>query len=357
MCFYVVFVGRIRLMSIHLPQNLSQMVFVLDDYFKSILHSKNSPNSANLVETCKPVFDQLFSMFELLSFPIMISSHNDKFVYANSAFLQTTQLTHSEMLGLSFSQFASTAKLNFNLSTNSLQKITFQDKKYTVRSFPFGITDNVQNFCVHFFELDTTDNFSQPDVRKVFIKTIQAIAQTLEQRDPYTAGHQRRVSELARAIGQELLLDEQILEGLEFGGLIHDVGKIQVPSDILSKPGKLRKEEVDLIKLHPQNGFAIIKEIEFPWPIGDIVLQHHERLDGSGYPNQLSGDAICLEAKIIAVADVVEAMSSHRPYRPALGIEVTLDEIENKSKVYYDPIVVNACSTLFRNKNFTFSLE
>ena len=184
--------------------------------------------------------------------------------------------------------------------------------------------------------------------------TIQAMAVTIEMRDPYTAGHQRRVSKLACAIAREIGLPEMRIEGIRMAGEIHDIGKIYVPSEILSKPGKLTDIEFTIIKTHAQVGYDILKNIEFPWPIADIVVQHHERLDGSGYPAHLKGDAILLEANIIIVADVVEAMSSHRPYRPAYGIDKAVAEITHNKGVLYDAAVVNHCVRLFREANFSF---
>jgi len=185
--------------------------------------------------------------------------------------------------------------------------------------------------------------------------TIGAIASTVEMRDPYTAGHQRRVAQLAVGIGQALGLSEHQVHGLYLAGVIHDVGKIQVPAEILNKPGKLSELEYQLIQAHAQAGYDIVKGVDFPWPIAQAVLQHHERLDGSGYPNGLKGDDIILEAKILAVADVIEAMMSHRPYRAALGLDKALAEIEQGKGRLYDPAAADACIRLFRKKKFAFS--
>jgi len=183
---------------------------------------------------------------------------------------------------------------------------------------------------------------------------IQAMALAVEMRDPLTAGHQRRVAELACAIAREMGLPEERIEAIRMAGMIHDLGKISVPAEILTKsaPSRLTEAEFALIKNHPQVGYEILKEIEFPYPIAQIVLQHHERVNGSGYPQGLKGDQIMLEAKIIAVADVVEAMASHRPYRPALGIEAALNEISQNKGVLYDPDVVEACLKLFKEGKF-----
>ena len=183
---------------------------------------------------------------------------------------------------------------------------------------------------------------------------VQAMALTVERRDPYTAGHQRRVSDLARGVAAEMALPAQQIDGIRMAGLIHDLGKICVPAEILSKPGQLSEIEHTLIKDHPQVGYEILKEIEFPWPVAQIVLQHHERIDGSGYPVGLSGDDIMIEAKTLAVADVVEAMASHRPYRPTLGRGMALEEISQNRGVLYDPDVVDACLKLFQEKDFQF---
>ncbi len=181
---------------------------------------------------------------------------------------------------------------------------------------------------------------------------IQAIASTVEIRDPYTAGHQLRVAGLTFAIAKKMGLSEDQAEGVRVAGTIHDLGKISVPGEILSKPGQLSELEFRIIKTHPQTGYDILKDMKFPWPLARIVLQHHERMDGSGYPQGLSCENTLLEARILAVADVVEAMASHRPYRPALGIDVALEEISKNKGVLYDSEVVGACLKLFKENEF-----
>jgi len=193
---------------------------------------------------------------------------------------------------------------------------------------------------------------SAEKLRKSLLGTIRAISSTVETRDPYTAGHQRRVSSLARVIAQEMGFPNDTVDTIRMVGSIHDIGKISVPAEILSKPGKLTDMEFGLIKIHPQSGYDILKDAELPYPIAEIVLQHHERLDGSGYPQGLKDDQILLEARIIAVADVVEAIASHRPYRPALGIPAALEEIEKNKGILYDARVVEACLQLFTEKGF-----
>lgn len=184
--------------------------------------------------------------------------------------------------------------------------------------------------------------------------TVRTIATIVEMRDPYTAGHQSKVANLAAAIARQMGLPDEQVHGIHLAGVLHDLGKIQIPAEILSKPGRLSDIERSLIRVHPQTGFDILKGVEFPWPIAQMVLQHHERLDGSGYPQGLKGDQIMIGARILSVADVVEAISAHRPYRPGLGVETALEEITGQRGIYYDPQVVDACLALFREQNYSF---
>lgn len=195
-------------------------------------------------------------------------------------------------------------------------------------------------------ERERQDNIDR--LRKSLGATIKAMSATVEARDPYTAGHQRRVADLARSIATEMKLSRDQIDGIRMAGMIHDLGKISVPSEILTKPTQLSKLERELIRTHPEAGYNILKDIEFPWPIARIVLEHHERIDGSGYPYGLKGDDILLESKIIAIADVAEAISSNRPYRPAFGIGPALDEIAKNSGTLYDATAAEACLKLFR---------
>jgi len=184
---------------------------------------------------------------------------------------------------------------------------------------------------------------------------VGALAHTVEIRDPYTAGHQERVSELSVAIGRKLALRSRSITSLRIAGLIHDLGKIAVPAEILSKPGALTEHEWRLLQEHPETAFRVLREMRFPGPVARIVRNHHERLDGSGYPRGLTGDQVRIESRILAVADVVEAMSSHRPYRAALGIDAALEEISAQRDVKYDAQAVDACVALFREEGFAFS--
>ena len=191
-------------------------------------------------------------------------------------------------------------------------------------------------------------------LRKALGATVQAMAIAVETRDPYTAGHQRRVADLARTIATEMGLSGNAKDGIRTAAMIHDLGKISVPSEILTKPAKLTDLEFSLIKTHAWSGYDIIKDIDFPWPVARMILEHHERIDGSGYPNGLKGEQLLLESRILAVADVVESMASHRPYRPGLGIEKALEDIEKNRGILYDAEAVDACLDLFRTKSYAF---
>jgi putative nucleotidyltransferase with HDIG domain len=194
-------------------------------------------------------------------------------------------------------------------------------------------------------------------LRKALGGTIEVVASMVERRDPYTAGHQRRVANLARAIATEMGLSQDQIDAIRLAGVIHDLGKISVPVEILTYPGKLGDVEMALIKRHPDVGYETLKMIDFPWPLAQIVRQHHERMDGSGYPLGLTGEQIMPEARILCVADVVEAMVSHRPYRPALGLEKALDEISRNRGTFYDAMVVDAALKLLKEEGFQIDLE
>ena len=193
------------------------------------------------------------------------------------------------------------------------------------------------------------------ELHKTIEGVINVVSRVVSSRDPYTASHQRRVAQLARVIAGEIGLSDWQVTGIYVTGLLHDVGKVSVPSEILAKPGKINSSEFNIIKNHCRVGYDILQKIDFPWPVTRVVLQHHERLDGSGYPAGLSGDDIIPEARILAVADVVEAMSSHRPYRPALGLDNALEEIKRGSGTLYDSDVVAACLRLLGGNEIGFN--
>ena len=201
-------------------------------------------------------------------------------------------------------------------------------------------------------EEEREQNFQQ--IKRAFEETITALASAGEIRDLYTAGHQKRVTGLACAIAKEMNLPNSQIDSIRMAGLVHDIGKIAIPSEILGKPAKLSETEMDLVKTHSKAGYDILKTVEFPWPLAKIVLQHHERIDGSGYPEGLKGNETLLEARILSIADVVEAMATYRPYHETFGIDIALEEIlKNKGKLY-DPQVVDICVKLFKEKRFKF---
>lgn len=203
--------------------------------------------------------------------------------------------------------------------------------------------------------LETELNASFSKVNRILDETAQSLSSAVEKRDPYTAGHQQRVAQLACALAQELGgTAAHHLKGIWTGAILHDVGKLYVPSEILTRPGTLSRVEFELVKSHPEVGYDILKGIEFQSPVAQYVLQHHERLDGSGYPAGLKGEEIYMESKILGVADVVEAMSSHRPYRPSKGVEAALKEISQARGIFYDATIVDTCIKLFSN-GFNFS--
>jgi PAS domain S-box-containing protein len=225
----------------------------------------------------------------------------------------------------------------------SIDKLAVRDKDGNILHY--------EGFC----EDITEQRAGTERLRKALGATVYAISAAVEARDPYTAGHQSRVADLAQAIATEIGLPDDRIRGLRLAASIHDLGKLSVPAEILTKPKKLLEIEKELIKIHSQAGYDILKDIEFPWPIARIVLEHHERMDGSGYPNRLVGDQILLESRILAVADVVESMASYRPYRPALGIDAALKEIETRKGSLYDEGVVESCVRLFREKGFVLT--
>ena len=195
------------------------------------------------------------------------------------------------------------------------------------------------------------------ELLRVLNGTVEAMASLCEKIDPYTAGHQRRVARLACAIAKKMGLSDEQVYGIRVIGVVHDIGKMALPDEILSKPGVLNAEELSIVQTHPQVAYDVLKNLEFPWPVAQTVLQHHERVDGSGYPNKLAGEDIILEPRILCVADVVESMVSHRPYRPAPGLEKAMEEIELNSGVLYDPMVADACSKLSSNGGIKLDWE
>ncbi|OPY81473.1 MAG: Cyclic di-GMP phosphodiesterase response regulator RpfG [Syntrophorhabdus sp. PtaU1.Bin153] len=235
---------------------------------------------------------------------------------------------------------------------------TFNGRHYTTTKFPILRTGKPPLLAGFTIDITKQKQYEKAlkegleRLRRLIGYIINVIGRAVELKDPYTSGHQKRVSNLARAIATEMSLSSEEIDCVRLAGSIHDLGKIAIPAELLSMPRKLTRVEFNLMKTHAQRGREILEGIEFPWPLADIIVQHHERLNGSGYPRRLKGNKILLQSRIIAIADVVEAIASHRPYRPALGIDIALAQIEKNKSVLYDPDASDACMRLFREKGF-----
>lgn len=302
---------------------------------------------------------------------IYVYDKSSKYLVVNRALGKFLQVEHDTMIGKELKQILKeelplkeyTRVLHDNLNGSNEYEITTRTgtkKSYKMNKIDIVSPDNIPCSLavgVDITKLKNAEMELKKSYRKLentFRDTVKVLASASEIRDPYTAGHQRRVADLSVKIAQELKLEDNIVDGIFMTALIHDIGKILIPVEILNKPGILSDVEMEYIKQHSQEGYNILKNIEFPWPVADIVLQHHEKIDGSSYPNGLTGDEILLEARIICVADVIEAMSSHRPYRPSQGIEVALEEIEKNKGILYDKQVADVCLYIFRKLNYQF---
>jgi len=315
------------------------------------------------------------TLFNVMVDPVAIADGEGKILEVTNRVQEVTGFKREELLGKNFLRInIVTAKSKAILMKNLAQRmrgmkiapyeveiITKDRKKIAVEVNAAKITYMTKPAVMAVFRDLSGRKKAQKELertleklRKALGATIQALALTVEVRDAYTAGHQRQVTNLARAIATEMQLSKRHIDGIRMAGAIHDLGKIGVPVEILNKPAPLADIEFALVKIHSVVGYNILKEMKFPWPVAKIVLQHHERMDGSGYPHGVSGEDILLEARILGVADVVEAMCSHRPYRPALGIDKALEEISKNKGILYDPQVVDTCLKLFTDKGFKF---
>jgi len=303
---------------------------------------------------------------------IYVFDKNNQTLIANKALGNFLKVDHNKLIGKNLTTECSDKRIlpeYENLFRNSISNGFIEleipssgnNKKFfklnKVELITPDKTPCTLSVAVDITELKNTQNelkSSYLKLQNLFKETVKGLASAAEKRDPYTAGHQRRVAVLAVKIAEQLQLDQDTINGIYLTALIHDIGKILIPAEILSKPGKLSHAESEYIKRHPKEGHDILKNIDFPWPVADIVLQHHEKMDGSSYPAGLKGNEILLEARIICVADVIEAMSSHRPYRPARGIESALSEIDKNRGTLYDEEVVDACIYVFKELKFEF---
>lgn len=296
------------------------------------------------------------SLVEVSPAAILLTDAETRILFANDAALQLLKARVPEdVVGRLVTPFIHPSGLRRALSLYSralagetvaaedirLRRLDGTDVVVQLQSVPANI-DGAQ--CVQNVLQDVTHLTEKADaLERACIESVEAMARLVETRDPYTAGHQLRVSLLATAMAEHMGLPEQTVRGIRIAGTVHDIGKINVPVEILSKPGRLTDIEFDLIKIHAQRGFEVLQPIDFPWPIADIVRQHHERLDGSGYPQGLADGQILLESRVLAVADTVEAIASNRPYRPALGLETALRTIREGRGTLYDESCVDAC--------------
>jgi len=315
------------------------------------------------------------SLFDNASVGMALVDQGGYVLVANEADRRFLGYSQEEIVGMHFTEFTHPEDLDTDLDLyNALARGEINsyviDKRYVRKDGEvvwgrLGVSlirdDGQPQYSVIVCEDITERVRAEEELQQSYVNlqralegTVHVLVSAIEMRDPYTAGHQRRVTQLACAIANEMGLSEGQTEGIRMAGLIHDLGKITVPADILSKPSPLSALEWGLIKAHSQVGYDILKTVDFPWPVAEIVLQHHERLDGSGYPQGLSGEGIILEARILGVADVVEAMASHRPYRSARGIDKALEEISQNKGILYDPEVVDVCLRLFTEDGFEF---
>lgn len=324
-----------------------------------------------------PIRSECNQIFEALTDGMIIIDRNFDIVFANKAFSIMSGISEKKLMGkkcydLFPSVLCHNAKCPVHRIINGVQQLVHEGDKHCrgIKCSPCivkasalmneagsvsGVVETITD--IGLLKKTQQELFeSRERLRKAMGGIIQAMSMTIEKRDPYTAGHQRRVAKLCRAIGTELGLDWERIQGLRMAAAIHDLGKIHVPAAILNKPGNLSDHEMGIIRQHPQTAYDILKNIEFPWPLAEAIYQHHERLDGSGYPRGLKGNQIILEARILAVADVAESMSSFRPYRRELGIEKAIIELKKQSGILYDPEIIKICLELFR-KGFNFSTK
>jgi len=348
---------------LHTEKKLKKHLKEAEEMRQSMLLMLEDLNeSSSKIERAKQDWEQTF---DAVSDPILLHDPDGNIMRVNRAYAEYAGRPMQAIIGLPYWQVFPKREQPLESCLHALKKTKgtaeeeFEVGGRVFLSHTYAIRDGhgKHSTSIHFMQDITEQKQAGDKIKESLTGTIHAIAMAVEARDPYTAGHQRRVSKLATAIAIEMGLDKQQVEGIRLGAMIHDIGKIYLPAEILSKPSRLTETEYTMIKEHPAVGFGILKDIAFPWPIALIAKQHHERMDGSGYPQGLKGEEICLESRIVAVADVVEAMSSHRPYRPGLGMHVALEEISNNKGKIYDADVVDVCLKLCVEKRFSLELS
>ncbi|MDD5491445.1 MAG: PAS domain S-box protein [bacterium] len=325
-------------------------------------------------QSLKESREYLSKVMNAVADPIFVKDRYHKWILLNDAYCKFMGYKREELIGKSDFDFFpkeqaevfwARDEIVFNDLTEDSNEEQFTDASGILHIIltkkTLYVDDQGEKFIVGIIQDITQQKVTEESLLESYRKlqrtlegTANALATALEKRDPYTAGHEKRVAKLACAIAQEMGLSNDTVAGIKVTAFLHDIGKIVVPAEILSKPSRLNEFEYSIVKTHPEVGYEILKELEFPWPVAQVVLQHHERLNGTGYPKGLSGESIIREARIMAVADVTEAMCSHRPYRPSLGVQKALDELKQHQGTLYDPVVVDACITVFTKRNFKF---
>jgi PAS domain S-box-containing protein/putative nucleotidyltransferase with HDIG domain len=341
-------------------RNLQHQLIEMEDARRAMLYILEDMNETSVrVEQAKQEWE---ATFDAVTDPVFLHDAEGNIMRANRAYAEHADMSVEEVIGKPYWQLFPLLDGPLVSCVKALEKAEEKeaeeeirlksDETYLSHSYAIRSEGGAYRYSIHFLENITERKQAADRLRRSLEGTIRAIASAVEARDPYTSGHQRRVADLATVIAREMGLKKGQIEGIHMGATIHDIGKIQLPAEMLSKPSKLTDIEYSLIQGHSQVGCDILKDIEFPWPVADIAYQHHERVDGSGYPQGLKGEEICLEARIVAVADVV--MASHRPYRPGLGIDKALAEIRRGRGSSYDAGAADACLRLFAENRFSF---